>query len=388
MAINAPMEINNLLGSSQPKATSFADQYKATQHIVETNPNTNLVHKSFIDTASNILSYNMLGVQLGYWILLFVIGVVVIWFAWRKITKMQTHHDTQLLGKAKNYIDKAGDLERRTMPFSLMVILLFLLFIEASGFSYVFSDLMLNDASANMLQKAMIFGGFVVSIVLIFLTHFTGEEIHKMAVYKAIDDEVAITNKEKLLEEKEKFPWNKIRLETTEFDDDAKIVSIPQCNRLPQKAFNWTKFKTNRRYLITIFTTILILTIGIGAMFVRFYVFDKNVDHYQESQITTSKNYDVVTDFLKNRDTGKVKNTVNKNVVPSYFTQQNKLRDKYRRSSQIEAEKKASYVTYVVMMMLFFGIQVIGIISGIKYCFVGKESKKAYKIVKAYKAQK
>jgi hypothetical protein len=37
------------------------------------------------------------------------------------------------------------------------------------------------------------------------------------------------------------------------------------------------------------------------------------------------------------------------------------------------------------MMMLFFGIQAVGLISGTRHSFVGLESKKAYKIVKAYR---
>jgi hypothetical protein len=384
MAIKADAEINELLGSA--KQGSLANQYEATQGTDQVVGNSHQL-KSGFDVVMNILSYEISGLQLLYWIIFFVVSMVIVWLIWRKISQLKTHHDNELCQKAKDYMRKAGDVERRTMPFMLLAILLFLLFIEASGFSYVFSDLMINDASENMLQKTMIFGGFVVSIVLMFLTHFTGEEIHKMSVLKAIDDEMATVDTKKLLQEKEAFLKNRVSIENTYFDDAAKTLIIPQYNRLAQKYFNWKTFHTNRKWLVTIFTAILILSIGIGAMFVRFYVFDKNVDHYQEPQMLSMKDYDVSTEFLKDKDKGTIKKsaTIDKPALPSYFTEQNKLRDKYRRSSQVEAEKKASYVTYIVMMMLFFGIQVVGIISGVRYSFVGEASKKAYKIIKSYK---
>jgi len=148
-----------------------------------------------------------------------------------------------------------------------------------------------------------------------------------------------------------------------------------------QKYFDWKNYTTIKKYYISIFTFAFILSVGIGAMFVRFYVFDKNIEYTQKPIIQEKSAFNVETEFFKESKKGDVE-------VPSYFTKQSDLRDKYQRSSKVEAEKKASYVTYVVMMMLFFGIQVVGLVVGNRYRFVGKESKEAYKIIHSYKEKR
>lgn len=333
----------------------------------------------------NIMNMEISGLKLSVWLMFLVLSLIMSWVVWRIANKVKEHNDKELFEKAKNYIHKAGDLERRTLPFALFAILIMLLFVEASGFSYVFSELMINDASEAILQKAMIFGGFVVSIVLMFLTHFSGEELHKMSVLKAVDNEMASLDKETLLSDKNTYPKNKISLEHTYLDDKAKTVVIPQFNRMHQKFFDWRNIKTIRRYYIAIFTFILILSIGVGAMFVRFYVFEKDVDYYQTSIVQKNTSFDVKTELYEEQSKGKIGAKKEEANVPSYFSKQAELRDKYQRSSKIEAEKKASYVTYIVMMMVFFGIQAVGLIIGSRYNFVGEQSKKAYKMMKSYK---
>lgn len=337
---------------------------------------------------ANVLNMEISGLKISVWLILLVISIIISFLIWRIINKVKEHNDKELYEKAKNYIHKAGDLNRRTLPFGLFIILLFLLFIEASGFSYVFSELMINDASESMLHYAMIFGGFVVSIVLMFLTHFSGEELHKTSVLKAIDNEMASLEKEVILEDKNNYPRNKISLELTHNDDEAKTVVIPQYNRLHQKYFDWKNFKTLRKYYISAFTIIFILSIGIGAMFVRFYVFEKNVDYYQNSIVNETSSFDIKTELYEENSKGEINIGESTPNIPSYYSEQSKLRDKYQRSSKVEAEKKASYVTYMVMMMLFFGIQMVGLIFGSKYSFVGKESNNAYKVLVSYKEKK
>ena len=333
----------------------------------------------------NIMNIEISGLKLSVWIIFLIFSLILSWIIWRIVNKVKEHNDKEVYEKAKNYMHKAGDLERRTLPFTLFAILIMLLFVEASGFSYVFSELMISDASEALLQKAMIFGGFVVSIVLMFLTHFSGEELHKMSVLKAVDNEMASIDKEILLNDKNTYKKNKINLEHTHVDDKAKTVVIPQFNRMHQKFFDWRNVKTVRRYYISIFTFILILSIGIGAMFVRFYVFEKDVDYYQSSIVNENTSFDIKTELYREQIKGKLELEKQETDIPSYFTKQTELRDKYQRSSKIEAEKKASYVTYIVMMMVFFGIQAVGLIIGSRYSFVGEQSKKAYKLMKAYK---
>lgn len=383
MAVNKEQEMDAIFDTFKNEESN--DSLTSLDSEINGTLNDSSIFGDLYNAFMNTMNIELSGLKVGAWFILLLISVVISWFVWRVINKVKEHNDKTLFEKAKNYIHKAGDLERRTLPFSLFVVLIFLLFIEASGFSYVFSELMLNDASESMLHYAMVFGGFVVSIVLMFLTHFSGEELHKNSVLKSIDNEMASIDSEIILKDKNDYPRNKISLELTNNDDNANTVIIPQFNRMHQKYFDWRNIKTVRKYYISIFTFILILSIGVGAMFVRFYVFDKNVDYYQDSIVKETSSFNVETDLYQVQSKGETKvNNTNSNL-PSYFTQQSKLRDKYQHSSKVEAEKKASYVTYIVMMMLFFGIQVVGLIVGSRYSFVGNESKKAYKLIKSYK---
>jgi len=382
VAINKEEEMNAIFDTFKEESVEDSEsKADAVAAAADSGSVLTDLYNAFVHTMSIEIS----GLKIGAWLILLLISVIISWFVWRVINKVKEHGDKTLFEKAKNYINKAGDLERRTLPFSLFAILIFLLFIEASGFSYVFSQLMVDDASESMLHYAMIFGGFVVSIVLMFLTHYSGEELHRNSVLKSIDNEMASMASDIIFQDKNSYPRNKISLEHTYSDDDAKTVVIPQFNRMHQKYFDWKNLQTVRKSYISIFTLILILSIGVGAMFVRFYVFEQNVDHYQDSIVKEASSFDIKTELYEEQSKGETKvNNTNPNL-PSFFTEQSKLRDKYQRSSKVEAEKKASYVTYMVMMMLFFGIQVVGLIVGSRYSFVGNESVKAYKILKSYK---
>ncbi|MGE3613087.1 MAG: hypothetical protein AB7G20_06430 [Sulfurimonas sp.] len=384
MAINKEEEMNAIFDTFKEESKESIKNTELKLNTLTSN-DSNSVLTDLYNVVVHTMGIEISGLKIGAWLILLLVSITISWFAWRIINKIKEHNDKTLFEKAQNYINKAGDLERKTLPFRLLAILMFLLFIEASGFSYVFSQLMVNDASESMLHYAMIFGGFVVSIVLMFLTHYSGEELHRNSVLKSIDNEMASIDNEIIFQDKNIYPRNKISLENTYSDDGAATVVIPQFNRMHQKFFDWKKLQTVRKYYISGLTFLLILSIGIGAMFVRFYVFEQNIDHYQNSIVKETSSFDIKTELYEEQSKGEAKiNSANTNV-PSFFTEQSKLRDKYQRSSKIEAEKKASYITYAVMMMLFFGIQAVGLIVGSRYSFIGNESLKAYKILKSYK---
>ena len=382
MAIDREAEFKKVFGALEE---SSSDSF--TKSLVSNSmDNSNFsFFDELINTMISILSYEVAGLKISIWLFFMFIVMIATTYLWSRSNKKKLHSDSKRLDKANNYLQKVGDIGRRPLPLIMLLVLITLLFVEASGFSYVFSEFLINDASERMLQRAMILGGFVVSIVLMFLTHFSGEEIHRNSVLKALDDEMQSIDKDKILQDRDDFQRNKATLENTNFDNEATTIIIPQYNRMNQKYFNWNKNKTNRYNFVTIFTTIFILTIGIGAMFVRFSVFDMGISSSQESTSFDGRDFNVKTDFL-GKSGGKANSVEQKSdAIPSYFKEQVELRDKYRKSSEVEAEKNASYITYGIMMILFFGIQVVGLISGVKYSFIGIESKKAYIAIKSYK---
>jgi len=363
------------------------NQNKILDNIIDTKSVNSSMLEDTYDALINFLNIEISGLKIGIWVVFIFLTIIISGILWKVIHKVKEHSNKEKFELAENYMSKAGDSGRRILPFSLFLILIFLLFIEASGFSYIFSELMINDASESILHYSMIFGGLVVSTILMFLTHFSGEEIHRNGVLKFIENEIASVNKEIIFKDKNNFKKSQIKLNNSFHDNNANTDVIPQYNRMHQKYFNWDKMKTNRKFYISIFTVIFVLTIGIGAMFVRFYIFDQNIDYYQKSIDGDNSSFNIKTELYEQESKGNTK-LKNNNYIPSYYTEQSELRDKYQRSSKIESNKKASYVTYIVMMMLFFGIQMIGIIVGIKYSFIGIESKKAYRDIVSYKEKK
>ena len=382
MAIDREAEFKKVFGALEESSSDSFTESSVSNSMDNSNFS---FFDELINTTISILSYEVAGLKISIWLFFMLIVMIATTYLWTRVNKKKLHSDSNRLDKANNYLQKVGDIGRRPLPLIMLLVLITLLFVEASGFSYVFSEFLINDASERMLQRAMILGGFVVSIVLMFLTHFSGEEIHRNSVLKALDDEMQSIDKDKILQDRDDFQRNKATLENTSFDNEATTIIIPQYNRMNQKYFNWNKNKTNRYNFITIFTTIFVLTIGIGAMFVRFSVFDMGISSSQESTSFDGRDFNVKTDFL-GKSGGKANNVEQKSdAIPSYFKEQVELRDKYRKSSEVEAEKNASYITYGIMMILFFGIQVVGLISGVKYSFIGIESQKAYITIKSYK---
>jgi len=342
----------------------------------------------FFTVLNHILNYEISGVKVGIWLIMLGIVLVTVGILWLLKKIKSSHKDSDLYARANHYLHKVDETHRRNMPLLALLMLVVLVFIEAAGFSYVFSQFLLNDASKNMLQIAMVAGGILISIILVNLTHYTGVELHRNAVLKAIEKQInsALYTKEEIMGDL-RGRNEAISLENTFVDKDSKTSVAPILSRIDSKYYDNSTLRTKRFYWTSIFTLITIVLIGVAAMYVRFNVYDMGA-HRHHNPIGATQKFDVKTDFLKELGDGSAGGTQNNDNVPLHLKMAAQKGESYKRYSEIEAEQNASYITYGVMMLIFFAIQVIGVIMGVKYSFIGKQSAEAYSAKINYKGVK
>ena len=245
------------------------------------------------------------------------------------------------------YLEKVQETDRKELPAIMWVIIFVLVIAEALGFAYVLAGYTIPGASESLQQKGAFAIAFVISIILVGFTHFTGGEIYRNAMYKKIrgwcgnDEDLKPDNEE-------------ITLENNRADDGRpKYVKV--LNRVNANA------NVESRLVISGITIALIVCIAIGATYVRGQVLEKQL--IQEVTNVTTNSYESALP--------EVAQTLSEADAQVLKEEQN-------------ADRKGGWATFIVLAVLFVFIQILGILFGYKWGFVGKESKKAYRYIKNF----
>lgn len=124
------------------------------------------------------LIYDKTGIEFYYWaILLILLTIGAVGYNFYKYKKI-IHSDKEIYLKSKNYLEKVEEYKRKPMPLLVLMLLIFIVVIEAMGFAYVFSDYIIHDASNSDLRIAGVLGAILLASILVPLTHITGEQIY------------------------------------------------------------------------------------------------------------------------------------------------------------------------------------------------------------------
>ncbi|XOB62353.1 hypothetical protein ACMC56_00750 [Campylobacterota bacterium DY0563] len=312
----------------------------------------------------NILDfiYDKTGIELYYWIIFLVLmlTVAVIYNLYKD--KKVSHNNKELFEKSKNYLEKVEEYKRKSMPLFILIILIFAVVIEAMGFAYIFSDYILSDASNSDLRIAGVLGAILIASILVPLTHITGEQIY---YNKKIDTlESYFFGKKNV--EFDSIPH--LRIENTNEDDNLNSRASSIYSRIEPEI---KKGKFVRKKYLPLFTAIIIIVIAVGAYKVR-------EETYLTKEKRAAQNYEKHTATFN-------KNTEN---LPAFLTDTAEDNADVQNRGIIESKRRSNLITYVILMFMFLGIQVIGIFSGMNWGFIGKDSKKAYFNMKNYKKVK
>jgi hypothetical protein len=249
------------------------------------------------------------------------------------------------------YLEKAQETDRKEAPLMVWIVIFLLVVAEALGFAYVLAGYTIPGASESLQQKGALAIAFVISVILVGFTHFTGGEIYRNSVYKKIrewwinDD----NDKPRLKPDNEEITLQNNRA------DDGRPKYIKVLNRVNANA------NVTPKWHITVITAILIALIAVGATYVRGQVLEKQLN--QEISNIGINIYD---------------------NAPSELGQIQENADKKALEEQQDADRKGGWATFIVLAVLFVFIQILGILLGYKWGFVGKESKKAYSYIKGF----
>ena len=94
--------------------------------------------------------------------------------------------DSESFDEAKAYLHSVGELGRKPTPTFIWIMIFVLVIVEAFGFAYVLAGFTIPGASEATQQKGAVGVAAMLAILLVWLTHMTGQELHKNSLIKKI----------------------------------------------------------------------------------------------------------------------------------------------------------------------------------------------------------
>lgn len=176
---------------------------------------------------------------------------------YKKFIRIQDEHD---FNEKVTYLTKAGDNGRDGTPGLIWVLTVALVFVEAMGFSYVLAGFTLPGASENLQQTGALGIAFLLSVILVAFTHFSGHELYKSGKIKSARQEWIEAGR------KGKIATGTVPLARQQSIDDAQPGYVQLMNRVD----------TQPSYLLSILTAVVVVVVAIGATYVRGQVLEKN----------------------------------------------------------------------------------------------------------------
>lgn len=266
--------------------------------------------------------------------------------------------DEEMFNKSQDYLAKTTENGRNVLHFMGWLLIVALVFVEAMGFSYVLSGFTIPGASESLQQKGALGIAFIISVLLVGLTHFTGHELHANSLIAKVRTWWR-NDKSKPL-----APDTSITLETTFKDNNAEPY---------QKLLNRinTNASAKPRYVITTITAIAIIVIAILATYVRGQVLEKM--HIDEVALT-STNTTAADPFSQ--------------ALPTELVAEQKVAVDKAADDSWERERKGGWGTFIFLAFLFVFLQIFGILIGYKTGFAGKQSSEARKIIGNFNSEK
>ena len=301
--------------------------------------------------------------------------------------------DSESFDEAKAYLHSVGELGRKPTPTLIWIMIFVLVIVEAFGFAYVLAGFTIPGASEATQQKGAVGVAAMLAILLVWLTHMTGQELHKNTLIKKIrrwykNDNAGGSNWRDLKPDEEL-----ITIDNT-FDDEKSPNYIRMLNRVDVN----DKVKTT--YLKTILTLIFIASVAIGATYIRDQVLKQEIASSNESAMNIF-NDDASpfgsNDSVDDADVGSLFGDTStddaKEDLSALFGEDSKADapSKSKSSSKSiedETNLKGGEATFLILGLMFVFIQILGIFFGMHWDFAGRESKEAYECLRGFSTKK
>jgi len=294
--------------------------------------------------------------------------------------------------EAKDYLHAAGELGRKPTPTFIWVMIFVLVIVEAFGFAYVLAGFTIPGASEATQQKGAIGVAAMLAILLVWLTHLTGQELHKNTLIKKIrrwykNDNAGGHNWRDLKPDEQL-----ITIDNT-FDDKDSPNYIRMLNRLD------VNDRVQATYTKTILTIIFIAAVAIGATYIRHQVLVQEIASSHESAMNIFN--DDASPFADaggdDADVGALFGDAGaddaKEDLSALFGEEAETKVESKSAAtgasvEDETNQKGGDATFMILGLLFVFIQILGIFFGMHYDFAGRESKEAYECLRGFSTKK
>lgn len=266
------------------------------------------------------------------------------------------NHSADFYHQCVNYLNKVDERGRKPTGPLLWFCSAALVLLEAFIFALVLSPFIANNISANQAEFSAVVISVLIGVVLVPSTHLMGAELHKNTLLKKIrywyNDARHDGNAKGLSKA------TNVSLEKSTIDDDQPNY-IQMRNRVN------TNVEAKPQYWATTIALALIIFFAVGAYFVRAATIDaidtQTVNGSPFSQMSETQNSPFEL------PEGAVADNANADSQASKEINQNRV--------------FASKLTFIILSVIFVGVQLIGILIGIYRSFAGIESKMAAKYV-------
>lgn len=277
--------------------------------------------------------------------------------------KFYQHHsisnrDADFYLRCVNYLNKVDERGRKPTSIVLWLCSIALVILEAFIFALVLSPFIANNISANQAELSAIVVSVLIGVILVPATHLMGTQLHKNTLLSKI----RYWHKEAKLEHQAEalVKDNRVSLENSRVDDNAPGY-LQMLNRVRHG------IGAKPEYVQTIVTLLLIVTFAVGAYFIRAATINA-----AETQAVNG------TPFSQ---TSAAATSASPFELPQQAVDDNQQADKQAAKEVSDNRVFASKLTFIILSVIFIGVQIIGILIGYYRSLVGIESKLAAKYI-------
>lgn len=278
---------------------------------------------------------------------------------YKKFMRLRSEAD---FNEKVSYLTKARDLGRSPMPKLIWILTAAMVLVEAMGFSYVLAGYTIPGASENTQQMGALGIAFLISVVLVAFTHFSGHEIYKTLRAKEARRE-----------------W----VDSGRPPRESKTIALANAQNIddyrPGYEQFWNRHGTGETFAITIITAVLVVIVAIGATYVRGQVLEKQLQQQVTGQLEG-------VEASISLGGANITISATGNAIP--LPAEDAAADQAAKRKSLEDEKKidtkGGWGTFIVLAFLFVFLQILGVIFGFKWGFAGRQSDQAYAAIAGY----
>lgn len=261
---------------------------------------------------------------------------------------------------SKEYLKKAGDLGRTPIPFWLILVIGLLIIAEGMGFSFLLGTFIAPEGTADTYALLMVAIVLTLCIVLGFIMHFAGHQLHRTRLIANCRRDWLETNSS----DNKPFKTDEIGVHQNQGIDDADPPYTQIANRVGDRG----------SYAMVIIAALTISAIAFGSTYMRMKGLDKARADETLGKAAVSQSAPIGNPFASKSADG----------LPAEVVASNDSATAKGASQSQDAGTIEAYSAFGILGVIFVITQIVAITAGFKWGFAGKEGKSAYERTRGF----